>query len=70
MPPVRRQQLYYAIAFVLARVAIYLVFMLYPFLNTIYLSFTNWNGVTTQKDCIGLVELREDDRRRGRPEAF
>ena len=28
--------------------------MVYPFLNTIYLSFTNWNGVTPNKDWVGL----------------
>jgi raffinose/stachyose/melibiose transport system permease protein len=28
--------------------------MLYPFLNTIYLSFTNWNGATVTKDFVGL----------------
>jgi raffinose/stachyose/melibiose transport system permease protein len=33
---------------------IYLVFMIYPFLNTIYLSFTNWNGIAPQKEWVGL----------------
>ena len=28
--------------------------MLYPFLNTIYLGFTNWNGATVTKDFVGL----------------
>jgi raffinose/stachyose/melibiose transport system permease protein len=55
VPPLRRQQLYYAIAFISPALAIYLVFMLYPFINTIYLSLTNWNGATTQKDFIGLA---------------
>ena len=31
-----------------------LAFMLYPFINTIYLSLTNWNGATTPK-AIGLA---------------
>ena len=54
VPPLRRQQLYYAILFISPGLAIYLVFMPYPFLNTIYLSFTNWNGATISKDFVGL----------------
>jgi raffinose/stachyose/melibiose transport system permease protein len=54
VPPLRRQQMYYAILFISPALAIYLVFMLYPFLNTIYLSFTNWNGATVTKDFVGL----------------
>jgi raffinose/stachyose/melibiose transport system permease protein len=54
VPPLRRQQMYYAILFISPGLAVYLVFMLYPFLNTIYLSFTNWNGATVTKDFIGL----------------
>ncbi len=53
VPPLRRPQMYYAILFVAPGLAIYLVFMLYPFLNTIYLSFTNWNGATVTKDFVG-----------------
>jgi raffinose/stachyose/melibiose transport system permease protein len=54
VPPLRRQQLYYAILFISPGLAIYLVFMLLPFINTIYLSFTNWNGATISKDFVGL----------------
>jgi raffinose/stachyose/melibiose transport system permease protein len=54
VPPLRRQQMYYAILFISPALAIYLIFMLYPFLNTIYLSFTNWNGATVTKDFVGL----------------
>jgi raffinose/stachyose/melibiose transport system permease protein len=54
VPPLRRQQMYYAILFISPALAIYLVFMLYPFLNTIYLSFTDWNGATVTKDFVGL----------------
>ena len=54
VPPLKRQQMYYAIVFISPALAIYLVFMLYPFLNTIYLSFTNWNGATVTKDFVGL----------------
>jgi ABC-type sugar transport system permease subunit len=54
VPPLKRQQMYYAILFISPALAIYLVFMFYPFLNTIYLSFTNWNGATVTKDFVGL----------------
>jgi raffinose/stachyose/melibiose transport system permease protein len=50
----RRQQAYYAILFIFPGLAVYLIFMVYPFLNTIYLSFTNWNGVAETKDWVGL----------------
>ena len=42
--------------------------MVYPFMNTIYLSLTNWNGVADQQGLRGSCELREDGRGRGRPE--
>ena len=48
VPAVRRQQARYAVLFVAPALLIYLVFMIYPFLNTIYLSFTNWNGIAPQ----------------------
>jgi ABC-type sugar transport system permease subunit len=51
----RRQQSRYAILFIAPGLAIYLVFMVYPFLNTIYLSLTNWNGVAESKDFVGLA---------------
>src|SRR5688572_26700134 len=50
----RRQQMKYAILFIAPGLAIYLIFMVYPFLNTAYLSLTNWNGVAETKDFIGL----------------
>ena len=59
MPPLRRPQMYYAILFIAPGLAIYSVFMLYPFLNTIYLSFTNWNGATVTKDFVGLSNYVE-----------
>jgi ABC-type sugar transport system permease subunit len=34
---------------------IYTVFMLFPFFATIYLSFTNWNGVSPERDFVGLA---------------
>jgi raffinose/stachyose/melibiose transport system permease protein len=54
VPAVRRQQRRYAIMFIVPGMLIYLVFMLYPFLNTIYLSFTDWNGVSPVKEWVGL----------------
>jgi raffinose/stachyose/melibiose transport system permease protein len=54
VPAVRRQQTRYAVLFIAPALLIYLVFMIYPFLNTIYLSFTNWDGITANKDWVGL----------------
>jgi raffinose/stachyose/melibiose transport system permease protein len=54
VPAVRRQQARYAVLFVAPALLIYLAFMIYPFLNTIYLSFTNWDGITANKDLVGL----------------
>jgi raffinose/stachyose/melibiose transport system permease protein len=54
VPAVRRQQARYAVLFVAPAMLIYLVFMIYPFLNTVYLSFTNWDGITPSKDFVGL----------------
>ena len=54
VPAVRRQQARYAVLFIAPALLIYLVFMIYPFLNTIYLSFTNWNGIAPQKEWVGL----------------
>src|SRR5918997_3288396 len=51
----RRQQMRYAILFVAPALIVYLVFMVYPFLYTIYLSLTNWNGVDPDKDFVGLA---------------
>jgi raffinose/stachyose/melibiose transport system permease protein len=54
VPAVRRQQTRYAVLFIAPALLIYLVFMIYPFLNTIYLSFTNWNGIAPQKEWVGI----------------
>src|SRR5918997_5598979 len=51
----RRQQMRYAILFVAPALVVYLVFMVYPFLYTVYLSLTNWNGVDPDKDFVGLA---------------
>ena len=47
------------ILFVLPGLLLYLVFMVYPFLQSIYLSFTSWNGATVVKEWIGLANYRE-----------
>lgn len=54
VPPLRRQQMYYGILFIVPGLLIYLVFMAYPFLSTIYLSFTTWSGVEPTSEWIGL----------------
>jgi ABC-type sugar transport system permease subunit len=43
------------VLFVLPALALYLVFMVYPFVQSIYLSFTSWNGATLFKEWIGLA---------------
>src|SRR4028119_275518 len=55
VPPLRRQQAYYGALFVVPGLLIYTVFMLFPFFVTIYLSFTNWNGVSPERDFVGLA---------------
>src|ERR687886_2778012 len=64
VPALRRQQAYYGVLFVIPGLIIYMIFMIYPFLNTIYLSFTDWNGVAPSKDWVGLsnyVRMFGDD---------
>lgn len=55
VPAVRRQQSRYAVLFIVPGLLIYLIFMIYPFLNTVYLSFTDWNGVAPTKEWVGLA---------------
>jgi ABC-type sugar transport system permease subunit len=55
VPALRRQQAYYGALFVVPGLLIYTVFMLFPFFATIYLSFTNWNGVSPERDFVGLA---------------
>jgi ABC-type sugar transport system permease subunit len=45
--------------FVLPALLLYLVFMVYPFLQSIYFSFTSWNGVAAVKQWVGLANYRE-----------
>jgi ABC-type sugar transport system permease subunit len=44
--------------FVLPALLLYLVFMVYPFFQSIYLSFTSWNGASPIKEWIGLDNYR------------
>jgi ABC-type sugar transport system permease subunit len=54
VPSLHREKAVYGALFVVPALLIYLVFMIYPFLNTIYLSFTNWNGIAPDKEWVGL----------------
>src|SRR2546423_649179 len=45
-------------AFVLPSLLIYGLFMVYPFLGTIHLSLTSWDGFAATKDFIGLDNYR------------
>jgi ABC-type sugar transport system permease subunit len=47
-----------AILFVLPAFLLYAVFMIYPFIRSIYFSFTDWNGVRPVKNLIGLDNWR------------
>jgi ABC-type sugar transport system permease subunit len=47
-----------AIFFVLPALLLYAVFMIYPFLQSIYFSFTDWNGVRPTKNFVGLDNYR------------
>src|SRR3954451_20266297 len=45
--------------FVLPAFLLYALFMVYPFFQAIYLSFTSWNGADPVKHWIGLGNYRE-----------
>jgi ABC-type sugar transport system permease subunit len=40
--------------FILPAAVVYLLFMVYPFFSSIYLSLTRWNGVAPVKEWVGL----------------
>ena len=44
--------------FLLPAFVLYVTFMIYPFFQSIYLSFTNWNGADPVKNLIGLENYR------------
>lgn len=45
--------------FILPAFLLYALFMIYPFFQSIYLSFTDWNGVTPVKNWVGLANYRD-----------
>ncbi len=45
--------------FLAPSVILYAMFMIYPFFQSIYLSFTDWNGVGEIGDFVGLQNYRE-----------
>ena len=45
--------------FVLPALVLYAVFMIYPFFQSVYLSFTDWNGATAVKNWVGLDNYRQ-----------
>jgi ABC-type sugar transport system permease subunit len=47
------------IFFVLPALLLYLIFVGYPFIQTIYFSLTDWNGVRPTKNFIGLANFQE-----------
>ncbi len=59
--PARRSWRRYraGILFVLPALVLYLVFMVYPFFQSIYFSLTSWNGVAAVKEWVGLANYRE-----------
>lgn len=47
------------IFFILPAFLLYTIFMIYPFFQSIYLSFTDWNGAEPVKNFIGLENYRQ-----------
>lgn len=45
--------------FLLPAAVLYALFMIYPFFQAIYLSFTSWNGATADKPWVGLDNYRQ-----------
>jgi ABC-type sugar transport system permease subunit len=58
--PVRRAWRRYqaGFLFVLPALLLYVLFMVYPFFQAIYFSFTSWNGVAPVKEWVGLDNYR------------
>lgn len=44
--------------FVLPALVLYLIFMVYPFFQSIYFSFTDWNGVNAVKEWVGTANYQ------------
>ena len=47
------------ILFVLPAFLVYALFVIYPFLQSFYLSLTDWNGIAADKNFVGLDNFRE-----------
>jgi ABC-type sugar transport system permease subunit len=45
--------------FVLPALLLYALFMIYPFIQSVYLSFTSWNGADPVKTWVGLANYQE-----------
>ena len=59
-----REQTRAAILFVLPALALYLLFMVWPFFQSFWFAATDWNGATLTKNFVGLAnfaELARDD---------
>jgi raffinose/stachyose/melibiose transport system permease protein len=50
----RRTEIRTAVLFVAPAFILYVVFMLFPFLNSIYYSLTSWDGVQNVKEFVGI----------------
>src|SRR5919112_1965622 len=55
----RRDQRRLALVFVLPALALYAVFMIYPFLGSIYYSLTDWDGASAVKDWVGFANYSQ-----------
>jgi multiple sugar transport system permease protein/raffinose/stachyose/melibiose transport system permease protein len=44
--------------FLIVPLAIYSIIIIFPFLQTIYISLTNWNGLSPEYDFIGLANYK------------
>ncbi|WP_367363568.1 hypothetical protein [Mesotoga sp.] len=46
-------------AFLALPLTMYSIWVIYPLISTLLLSFTSWDGVSMSKDIIGLDNFRE-----------
>jgi raffinose/stachyose/melibiose transport system permease protein len=61
--PIERQGAKLAVLFLLPGLLVYAIFMLYPFVNSIWYSLTDWNGATTSQHFVGIqnyIEMFQD----------
>src|SRR4051812_12075404 len=55
----RKEERRLAAVFVLPPLAVYAVFMIYPFFGSLYYSLTSWDGASEAKDWVGLSNYSE-----------